>query len=175
VIIDDQCYVAVAERFHDPVSIIIPEGSTERWRFINLTADTHPMHVHLVQYLPISRRKIISINGEKVVDNEGKGDQLLEKTEESIQSGESIMLDIEPMDNIGMQRDDTESCLKDTLRMNPGEMIEMIARFDEHCGRYVYHCHLLEHEDHDMMRQFIVTRNDLMTNHMFPISVGVED
>ncbi|RUM70142.1 MAG: hypothetical protein DSZ09_04825, partial [Sulfurovum sp.] len=47
-----------------------------------------------------------------------------------------------------------------------------IARFEEYYGRFVYHCHLLEHEDHEMMRQFIVTRNDLDMKYRLPISVN---
>jgi len=176
IIVDGEQFVAVAERFHDPVSMIIPEGNTERWRFINLTADTHPMHIHLVQYLPLSRRHILSVNSTAIDrNNEAKGDQILELTADSITSGAAITLAIETMDDatdINMNLDENEQGLKDTLRVNPGEMIEILARFEEHCGRFVYHCHLLEHEDHDMMRQFIVTRNDLMGHHILPISVG---
>jgi FtsP/CotA-like multicopper oxidase with cupredoxin domain len=213
VVIDGEIFFAVAERFHDPVSIIIPEGSTERWRFINLTADTHPMHMHLVQYSAISRRKILSINDTLVnhpddprffdctPDEDAEksvGDTILDETAYRICRHEPIELTIEDMDDstdlfMGLQDNEIE-CLKDTIRMNPGEMVEIIARFEEHCGRYVYHCHLLEHEDHDMMRQFIVTRNDLMPSmdmgdqssenehcnnpmeeiNMYPISVGVD-
>ena len=192
VIIDGECFYAVAERYHDPVSIIIPKDSTERWRFVNLTADTHPMHIHLVQYLPISRRKICSINNQ-IIDHEqdDKGDTILDITAQSISNHKPIFLSIEAMsdeNDLFMGLDENEKGLKDTVRMNPGEMVEVIAKFDEHCGRYVYHCHLLEHEDHDMMRQFIVTRSDLSEmdredsmdddkckmGHMFPISVGVD-
>ena len=45
---------------------------------------------------------------------------------------------------------------KDTVRVNPGEMVSIAATFDGFTGRYMYHCHILEHEDHDMMRPFIV-------------------
>ena len=213
VMINGEYFVAVAERFHDPVSIIIPKDSTERWRFINLTADTHPMHVHLVQFFPISRRNILTVNNVEIdPDDDEKGDKILDITAQSITLDQPIVLTVADMTDddseedandepaldeekeaIGMGLDDNEKCLKDTLRMNPGEMVEMIAKFDTHCGRFVYHCHLLEHEDHDMMRQFIVTRNDLHNQScgngkampdmsggnsemegMFPISVGIK-
>jgi spore coat protein A len=45
---------------------------------------------------------------------------------------------------------------KDTVRINPGEMIGVAMKFSPFCGRYIYHCHILEHEDHDMMRPFVV-------------------
>jgi hypothetical protein len=38
----------------------------------------------------------------------------------------------------------------------PGEILRVIARFDDYTGPYAYHCHILEHEDHEMMRQFYV-------------------
>ena len=45
---------------------------------------------------------------------------------------------------------------KDTVPVMPGEMVRVIARFDDYLGKFPYHCHMLEHEDHDMMRQFEV-------------------
>ena len=175
--IDGVEYVAVAERYHDPVSIIIPEGSTERWRFVNLTADTHPMHVHLVQFLPIMRQNILTVNGTAIdrsnTATDSVGDQILAKTQTSILNTTPITLTTQTLDdtNINANLDANEQCLKDTVRVNPGEMLDIIARFEEYHGRFVYHCHLLEHEDHDMMRQFIITRNDIDMMHALPVSV----
>jgi putative cell wall-binding protein len=45
---------------------------------------------------------------------------------------------------------------KDTVQVRPGETVTIAARFSGFPGRYVYHCHVLEHEDHDMMSQFQV-------------------
>ncbi len=45
---------------------------------------------------------------------------------------------------------------KDTFALNGGETVEVIARFDGYRGRYLIHCHNLEHEDHDMMARFDV-------------------
>jgi len=47
-------------------------------------------------------------------------------------------------------------CPKDTVRVNPGEMVGIAMTFSPFPGRYMYHCHILEHEDHDMMRPFVV-------------------
>jgi FtsP/CotA-like multicopper oxidase with cupredoxin domain len=52
--------------------------------------------------------------------------------------------------------DANETGWKDTVRVNPGELVAIAATFDGFTGRYMYHCHLLEHEDHDMMRPFVV-------------------
>ena len=45
---------------------------------------------------------------------------------------------------------------KDTIRVNPGEVIGIMATFEGFLGRYMYHCHMVEHEDSDMMRPFVV-------------------
>jgi spore coat protein A len=52
--------------------------------------------------------------------------------------------------------DPSQSGWKDTVPVYPNEAVRVIARFEDYTGRYAYHCHILEHEDHEMMRQFEV-------------------
>jgi hypothetical protein len=47
-----------------------------------------------------------------------------------------------------------EAGWKDTVQVGPDEIVRVIARFENYVGLYPYHCHILEHEDHEMMRQF---------------------
>jgi cysteine-rich repeat protein len=47
-----------------------------------------------------------------------------------------------------------EAGWKDTVQVGPNEIVRVIARFEGYTGKYAYHCHILEHEDHEMMRQF---------------------
>jgi hypothetical protein len=47
-----------------------------------------------------------------------------------------------------------ESGWKDTAMVAPNQLLRVIARFEDYKGKYPYHCHILEHEEHDMMRQF---------------------
>jgi hypothetical protein len=49
---------------------------------------------------------------------------------------------------------------KDTVAVPEGTRVRIIARFEDHLGRFPYHCHILDHEDHEMMRQFVMV-NDL--------------
>ena len=49
-----------------------------------------------------------------------------------------------------------EAGWKDTAIVNPRDVLTIIARFEGYTGRYVFHCHMLEHEDNDMMRPFEV-------------------
>jgi o-aminophenol oxidase len=67
-----------------------------------------------------------------------------------------------PEDGISHALDDNERGLKDTVRVNPNEVVDILVRFETFCGRYMYHCHILEHEDGDMMRPFVVMPEELM-------------
>jgi spore coat protein A len=51
---------------------------------------------------------------------------------------------------------------KDTAVVNPGDILTILARFEGYTGRYVFHCHMLEHEDNDMMRPFEVVPVETM-------------
>jgi FtsP/CotA-like multicopper oxidase with cupredoxin domain len=52
-----------------------------------------------------------------------------------------------------------EDCLKDTFFVYPGERILVAAHFSDHAGKFVIHCHMLDHEDHGLMSQFQVARS----------------
>lgn len=47
-----------------------------------------------------------------------------------------------------------EDCLKETFFMDPGETLLVAGRFSDYAGKYVVHCHMLDHEDHGLMSQF---------------------
>jgi spore coat protein A len=49
-----------------------------------------------------------------------------------------------------------EAGWKDTVRADPGMVTRIIVRFEGYGGRYVWHCHMLEHEDNEMMRPYEV-------------------
>ncbi len=49
---------------------------------------------------------------------------------------------------------------KDTVSVYAGETVRIIARFGNFSGRYVWHCHILEHEDQEMMRPYEVVRGN---------------
>jgi spore coat protein A len=127
-------YRTVAVRFEDTTNWFVPYGATERWQFLNLTADTHPMHVHLVQFQALGRDRY---------DPSGF-DPDLGGTTAPVAFQEHGALDA------------NETGWKDTVRVNPGDLLTIAATFDGYTGRYMYHCHLLDHEDRDMMRPFVV-------------------
>jgi spore coat protein A len=127
-------YRTVAVHFEDATNWIVPYGSTEAWHFLNLSEDSHPMHIHLVHFQVLARDQY-DISG---FDDETGA------TRHPIafdRHGEIAA---------------NERGWKDTVRVDPGEMVTVGATFDGYTGRYVYHCHILEHEDRDMMRPFVV-------------------
>ncbi len=116
--------------YADPVTEMPKLNTTEIWRFINTTDDTHPMHLHLVQFQILERQ---SFDIKKY--QETQTIQFLGKAR---------------------QPEKSEGGWKDTVRVNPGEVTSIIVPFQGFTGKYVYHCHMLEHEDNDMMRPYQV-------------------
>ncbi len=105
-------------------------GSTEIWEVYNFTADAHPIHVHLVQFEVVDRQGLVTdADGMAVVPAQLVGDP---RAPESWETG-----------------------FKDTLIAYPGEVTRIKARFD-YPGLYVWHCHIVEHEDNEMMRPYRV-------------------
>jgi len=117
-------------------------GAIEVWQVMNLTGDTHPIHFHLVNVQLIQRQPFTGDPGNWSY------------------AGPPL------------PPDPNERGWKDTVRMNPGEITTVIMKFDlpalptaamrnavsPRTGgkEYVWHCHILEHEEHDMMRPLIV-------------------
>jgi len=115
-------------------------NSVEVWEIHNATADAHPIHLHLVQFQVLGRQKFRGTITEK---------DLPEGSEGGVLSNVRLL---------GQQKLPAlnEDGWKDTVIMYPGEVTRIIAKFDRP-GEYVWHCHILSHEDHEMMRPFVVT------------------
>jgi spore coat protein A len=105
--------------------------AVEEWEVINFTEDAHPIHLHLVNFQIVSRQKF---NAFRYVPGNPASLQLLGKPK------------LPTAD---------ESGWKDTAVMYPGEVTRIRARFTNE-GLYLWHCHILSHEDHEMMRPFYV-------------------
>jgi spore coat protein A len=124
-------------------------GTTEIWNFVNLTTDAHPLHVHLVQFNVLERR---SFDLARYLN-----------TGEVRFTGEPIA----PEPNESPAYKDTVKAFSglDQAGNVIGMVTRVIARFDLPAGtavrpgqrfRYLYHCHILEHEDNEMMRPYDV-------------------
>jgi spore coat protein A len=141
-------YRVVAAHFEDATTFFPMLGEDEVWQLINLTGDTHPIHLHLDPFQLLSRRPI-----RYEIPDGGIGDRDLSAT---------VTLERGPDDKLEHAIDENELGLKDTVRVNPNEIVEIAVRFTTYSGRYMYHCHILEHEDRDMMRPFVTMAPELM-------------
>ena len=137
-----------ATRFEDKTNFFPVLGHPEIWRLINLTGDTHPIHVHLDAFQIISRQPAAVEIPEGGITDTG--------TSATVRIGQKAD------DGIPHSLDENELGLKDTVRVNANEVVDILVRFETFAGRYMYHCHILEHEDHDMMRPFVVMPRELM-------------
>jgi spore coat protein A, manganese oxidase len=104
--------------------------STEIWTLINLTDDTHPIHLHLVRFQILDRRRFDH-------DAYHRGGKL-------VFTGPPIPPEAHEMG------------WKDTVRADVLMATRIIVKFEGYAGRYVWHCHVLEHEDNEMMRPYEV-------------------
>jgi FtsP/CotA-like multicopper oxidase with cupredoxin domain len=141
-------YRAAAAHFEDATTFFPMLDRYEVWQLINLTDDTHPIHIHLDPFQILSRRPIRY--------------QIPDDGIEDLAITAAVTLARDPDDELGHTIDDNERGLKDTVRVNPNEITEIAVRFTTYSGRYMYHCHILEHEDRDMMRPFVTTPAELM-------------
>lgn len=132
-----------------PVSETPKAGTVEDWVYVNLTADTHPMHTHLVTFQVIGRTPFDAAAYEEAYEPRSGG---------GVPGG----IDPTPYATGPMEPPDpSERGFKDTVKANPGYFTTIRAKFDLPAGvtapqSYVYHCHIVEHEDNDMMRPFTV-------------------
>jgi spore coat protein A, manganese oxidase len=139
--------------YMQPATEVVDKGSVEVWQIWNLTGDTHPIHFHLVNVQVLSRQPFSGdgITTPLAVSGPARGPEL------------------------------NELGWKETVKMHPGEVISVIMKFDlptspfdipssprapymgpatadptKKYHEYVWHCHILEHEEHDMMRPMVV-------------------
>ena len=137
-----------ALKYIDPATEVAHAGAVEVWRIFNFSADTHPIHFHLVNVQVLSRQPFAVLEG-SIVTGPARGPEL------------------------------NELGWKDTVQMHPGEITTVAMKFDlpghlpfevpstpraadmglapgKTYHEYVWHCHILEHEEHDMMRPLVV-------------------
>ena len=123
--------IPVGSRFDD-LSEFPQLGATEIWSFANKSGVTHPIHLHLVMFQVLDRQAFEIVGGQIV----------------------PLGARVPPPPQ--------EAGWKDTVQVGPNEIVRWITRFvnpidpagETYTGRFPYHCHILEHEDHEMMRQY---------------------
>ena len=113
--------------WREPVTENPGVGDTEVWEFFNATGDAHPMHIHEVLFEVVNRQPI--------------------HVEE-----ESHEVQLEP-GSVPRPAEPWEAGWKDTVTAYPGEVTRVKMKFESE-GQFVWHCHIVSHEDNEMMRPY---------------------
>lgn len=121
--------------WNDPATEKPELDSIEIWHLVNHFAFPHPIHVHLVDFEILGRKPF---------------------TPDDFDEHGNYKFNI---DNL-IPPDKFEKGLKDTVRADPGMVTTIVMHF-KRSGNYVYHCHILEHEDNDMMRPLRIIKNSI--------------
>ncbi|MFF0752163.1 O-aminophenol oxidase PhsA [Streptomyces sp. NPDC004267] len=131
-------YRRTARTFNDGLGFTIGEGSYEQWSFLNLgpAPVLHPMHIHLADFQVMAREAYVADGFDATVGG----------TLAPVRCDTERPVPVPP----------NEQGWKDVFRVPGGELVRVMGRFDGAYGRFMYHCHLLEHEDMGMMRPFVV-------------------
>jgi spore coat protein A len=110
-----------------PVTENPVSGATEIWELYNVTADAHPIHIHEVVFEVVNRQDIVVFEDQKQVH-------------------------INPI-SPPTPPEPGETGFKDTVVAYPGQVTRVRAQFNT-AGQFVWHCHIVEHEDNEMMRPY---------------------
>jgi FtsP/CotA-like multicopper oxidase with cupredoxin domain len=119
---------ATAFAWSDSVTENPNAGDVEVWEFYNTTGDAHPIHIHEVLFQVVNRQGLL-------LDDDDEPAQPLTLTGE--------ITGPEPWEN----------GWKDTVTAFPGQVTRVKMQFTS-AGQYVWHCHIVEHEDNEMMRPY---------------------
>jgi hypothetical protein len=140
-----------------PITEFPTLGTTEMWEVVNMTADTHPIHIHMVQFQLLNRQRV---NATKYATAFAAANPVLP-------TSDYVPVPVTPhLQGKPVAAPANERGWKDTFQMNPGEVTRILIRFAPQDGSlafsfdatadpgYVWHCHILEHEENDMMRPY---------------------
>ncbi|MGD2164330.1 MAG: multicopper oxidase domain-containing protein [Anaerolineae bacterium] len=142
--------VATAYTWSQPTTETPANDSTEIWEIYNFTADAHPIHLHLVNFEILDREDFeYDITGTQTI------------TQHNGTTGEAPEIsNIRNLTAASVGPQYFEDAPKDMVTSLPGDpegdpptgqLVRIKAHFNK-TGRYVWHCHILSHEDHEMMR-----------------------
>ncbi len=148
-------------------------GTTEVWEIINLTADAHPIHLHLVQFQPLSRQNF-NVNKYNRAYNTafaagvftpayGPPQPYFTANADGALGGNPAIGPF--LQGPANPPEPNEVGWKDTVVMYPGQVTRIAVRFTAQDGSafpfdatsgpgYVWHCHIVDHEDNEMMRPY---------------------
>ncbi|MEU0532023.1 multicopper oxidase family protein [Amycolatopsis tolypomycina] len=142
----------VARLFDDTTTIFIDRGRWVVWNLIQLGGAPHPMHIHMARFQLLTRHKFADLTAFDIAAG-----------------GTSRPL---PAPAEGPPIEKHEQGWKDTFTLWAGEWLRVAGHFEDATGEFMYHCHILDHEDEGMMRPFVVHPPEISRFHMHPGNPG---
>lgn len=134
-------FTAQPKFWDDPVTETPRVGTVEIWEIYNTTVDSHPVHIHEVLFRVLNRQPI-AFNA-----------KLAAGVCNVLPPSFPITLGGAPVAAVGY-----ETGFKDTVLCPPGQVTRVVVDFRTvNSGRFVWHCHILEHEEHEMMRPYDIS------------------
>ncbi len=121
--------VVTTYMYDDPPTETVKAGSVEIWKIYNLTPESHPVHIHTASFRILSRQgfDVAKFNAGQVV-----------------------------LKGTATNPNGWEAGPKDVARADPNSVLTLLVKFGTNTGRFMWHCHILEHEDMHMMRPLII-------------------
>jgi len=143
-------YMRMARTFDDQTNFKVMYEGWELWNVLNLSpVVAHPVHLHLIEFQALSRNTL-DISGYTSKINAAGAVEGGTITGKPIAIGAAAPID------------ENEQGWKDVIRANGGQLVSIAGQFGGATGRFMYHCHILDHEDEGMMRAFVVMPMEAM-------------
>lgn len=143
----------VATVFEETISFFAGTESWEKWTFLSVGPVghiiEHPMHIHLMDFQLLERFEL-----------DGDVDPVSAGTAKPLQPGKAIPILPE------------ESGWKDTVRVPNNSMVTILGRYGRQTGRFMYHCHILDHEDDGMMRPLAILPPAILKLHSLQMGMS---
>jgi spore coat protein A len=150
-------------------------GTTEDWTIVNPTMNSHPIHLHLAQFQLVERQIIASAQYQYEWDTLNGNLPLKNSTVNVVSLSRYLEgQPVKPALN--------EQCWKDTIQADAGSITVIRIRFAPQDGSnyqfnpavgpgYVWHCHILDHEDNEMMRPLIITGSNIQLSPILEVAL----
>ena len=143
----------VASIFDDTTTFFIDHNRWAVWNLIHLGGPTHPIHIHMSQFQALTRRAYtLTGDGNAVGFDVAVG-------------GTTAPL---PAPGEGTPIPKHEEGWRDTFQVAAGEWLTVAGQFAGATGEFMYHCHILDHEDEGMMRPFVIHPPEVARFHIHP-------
>ena len=162
--------------WHSPTTENPALNTTEEWEIWNGTGDAHPIHLHLVHFEIVGRKEIVWDSNTIDPSNPDNIDRVIPNDWANSAAGDGTYLVAQAVvqhngeigggyrfkhltygSDVVLTEDDgyVENARHDMVTALPDQITYIRAKFDKP-GRFVWHCHILSHEDHEMMKTLYV-------------------